>query len=127
MTCMQQLNHGELGVNDHRAFYDDVGRRIREARRRRKPPLTQEGLATLVSLTRTSITNVEKGRQKLLLHTLADIAAALNVEAATLLPQSGNGAEHQLDEALKNRPKSEKEWIKSAVNAAQKGRNEDGA
>jgi len=114
-------------VDDHRAFYEEVGRRIREARKRRKPPLTQEALAKRVSLTRTSITNVEKGRQKFLLHTLAEIAAALQIEPASLLPQSSAEAERQLDEALKNRPRSEKEWIKSAISAAQKGRNDDGS
>lgn len=109
-------------MNDHQSFYQEVGRRIRDARKRRKPPLTQEGLAELVSLTRTSITNVEKGRQKFLLHTLADIAAALQVDPASLLPPSDGESARRLDEALKNRPRAEKEWIKTAVSAAQKGK-----
>ena len=75
------------GVDDHKAFYEEVGRRIRDARKRRNPKLTQQGLAELVSLTRTSITNVERGRQKFLLHTLADLAKALQVEPASLLPR----------------------------------------
>ncbi|HVX56096.1 MAG TPA: helix-turn-helix transcriptional regulator [Candidatus Saccharimonadales bacterium] len=108
------------------AFYKEVGRRIRDARKQRKPPLTQESLGKLVSLTRTSITNLEKGRQKFLLHTLADIAAALRVEPASLLPASKDTQDQQLDEALKNRPAAEKEWIKSTVAATQKGRNDDG-
>ena len=112
---------------EHQVFYGEVGRRIREARKRRKPPLTQEALGKLVSLTRTSITNVEKGRQKFLLHTLADIAAALQVEPASLFPISGAESDRRLDDALKNRPRAEKDWIKSAVSAAQKGRNDDGS
>ena len=48
--------------------------------------VTQEGLAKLVGLTRTSLTNIEKGRQKILLHTFADLAAALRVAPAELLP-----------------------------------------
>lgn len=107
---------------NHQDFYAEVGRRIRDARKRRKPPLTQEELAGSVSLTRTSITNVEKGRQKFLLHTLADIAAALHVEPVSLLPAANEAADHQLDEVLKDRPKSEKDWIKSTVSAAQAGR-----
>jgi len=114
-------------VHDHRVFYEEVGRRIRDARKRRRPALTQEGLAKLVSLTRTSITNVEKGRQKLLLHTLADIAGALQVDVATLLPGSGKEVDSRLEDALKDKPRSEKVWIKSAVSAAQKGRSGDGA
>lgn len=114
-------------MKNHQVFYEEVGRRIRDARKRRKPPLTQEALGKLVSLTRTSITNVEKGRQKFLLHTLADIAAVLQVEPASLLPQSSAEGEQQLDEALKDRPQAEKTWIKSAVSAAQKGRHDDGS
>jgi DNA-binding XRE family transcriptional regulator len=49
-------------------------------------PLTQEELAHRVHLKRTSITNIEKGRQKLLVHTLFDIAAALDVPIADLIP-----------------------------------------
>ena len=66
----------------------------------------------------TSITNVEKGPQKFLLHTLADLAKALQVEPASLLPGPAAEPEQELDDALKNRPRSEQEWVKSAVNAA---------
>ena len=58
---------------------------VRDARKRRKPKMTQDGLAKMVGLTRTSITNVEKGRQKFLLHTLTDIARVLQVEPASLM------------------------------------------
>lgn len=109
------------------AFYEEVGRRIREARKRRKPALTQEELAERVGLTRTSITNLEKGRQKFLLHTLADIAGALQVQAVTLLPEADGDGQKQLEHALKNRPKAEKDWIKSAVNASQKEKVTDGS
>ncbi len=47
--------------------------------------MTQSELATAVGLTRTSITNIEKGRQKLLVHTLLDIALSLDVECARLI------------------------------------------
>lgn len=71
---------------NRQSFYAEVGRRLYRARRR--AGLTQEGLAELVGLSRTSITNIEKGRQKLLLHTLGDLAKVLNVEASALLPRS---------------------------------------
>lgn len=80
-----------------------------------------------MSLTRTSITNVEKGRQKLLLHTLADIAKALQVEPASLLPKLEAEPERVLEDALKDRPRSEKDWVKSVVTAAREGRGGDGA
>jgi transcriptional regulator with XRE-family HTH domain len=50
--------------------------------------MSQEALADLVSLTRTSITNIEKGRQKLLVHKLLEIAGALGIDVVSLLPES---------------------------------------
>lgn len=69
---------------DTDAFYDELGRRIRSARL--EYGLTQAQLAERVSLTRTSLTNIERGKQKLLAHTLYEIATALEVEPAVLLP-----------------------------------------
>jgi DNA-binding XRE family transcriptional regulator len=115
-----------MNDDDQNGFYQEVGRRIREARRRRRPALTQEALANLVSLTRTSITNVEKGRQKFLLHTLVDIASALQVQPSSLLPDSKTEVE-RLDAALKYRTPSEQEWIKSTITAVEMGRIADGS
>jgi DNA-binding XRE family transcriptional regulator len=67
-----------------RIFYVAVGRNIADLRRRQK--LTQDALAQEVSLTRTSIVNIEKGKQQLLLHTLVQIAHALKAEPAELIP-----------------------------------------
>jgi DNA-binding XRE family transcriptional regulator len=109
---------------EDKAFYEELGRRIRDARKKRKPILTQDELARQVGLTRTSITNVEHGRQKCLIHTLADLARVLQVDAASLLPVVAT-PRIELDDALKNRPKAEKDWILSAVTAAQKGKKHD--
>jgi len=65
--------------------YFELGRLIREARDQRG--LTQAELAASVGLTRTSVSNIEKGRQKMLLHTLYDFAGALGIEPKALLPQ----------------------------------------
>ena len=54
-------------------FYVAVGGLIREARESRG--VTQEALASLVLLSRTSLTNIERGRQKVRLHTLCRLAA----------------------------------------------------
>jgi transcriptional regulator with XRE-family HTH domain len=67
------------------ALYEATGELIRKARTARK--LTQTDLAASVGLTRTSVVNIEKGRQKLLLHTLFGFAAALGVELVDLLPR----------------------------------------
>jgi transcriptional regulator with XRE-family HTH domain len=99
-------------------FYDEVGRRISRARKGR---LTQAQLAERVALTRTSITNIEKGRQRIMLHTLAQIADALGVPTSELLPQAGVDVGQRLSDALKSRSKEERDWIKSSVTTARKG------
>ena len=48
--------------------------------------MTQEELGRRVDLSRTSITNIEKGRQRILLHQLVDIAAALDAKPQDLMP-----------------------------------------
>lgn len=67
---------------DH--IYSDVGSRI--ARARRATGLSQQKLADAVRMTRTSIVNVEAGRQRAPLHLLWQIAAVLGVEVAELVP-----------------------------------------
>ena len=106
-------------MNNQDAFYAEVGQRVRKARDARG--LTQEALATLVSLTRTSITNIEKGRQKLLAHTIVDLATALKVSPATLLPENhSTGDGKKLDQLLKDRSPKERAWVKSILNSKQK-------
>lgn len=54
--------------------------------RKRVDQMTQDRLGTLVGLSRTSITNIEKGRQHVSLHQLYRIADALGVTPDVLLP-----------------------------------------
>src|SRR5437667_8003141 len=67
-------------------FYQDAGRLVRDARLRTKPRITQAQLADAVRMTRSSIANLEAGRQRIPLHVLVWIAEVLAVEPATLLP-----------------------------------------
>ena len=53
---------------------------------RNKKGLTQERLAQLANLKRTSVTNIEKGRQSISLPALYDLACALDMEVHDLLP-----------------------------------------
>lgn len=66
-------------------LYREIGRRIRAAREERM--MTQEALGLAVSLTRTSITNIESGRQRISVHTLWRVAEALQVDPRNLLPE----------------------------------------
>jgi transcriptional regulator with XRE-family HTH domain len=100
-------------------LYKEIGQRIRCVREERK--LTQAELAAVVLLTRTSITNIEHGRQKLLLHTLYDIAAALAVEPCNLLPEVTNGVnKHVLGQSISgDLSTDEQDWIRSIVIASE--------
>ncbi len=65
-------------------LYTFFGSRVRALRERRQ--VTQEELARRVDLSRTSITNIEKGRQRVLLHQIVDLAHALDAKPGDLFP-----------------------------------------
>jgi transcriptional regulator with XRE-family HTH domain len=93
-------------------YYVALGRQIAMAR---EGNMTQDNLAQRLSLTRTSIIDIEKGRQQVLVHTLADIANALGVPITKLLPPQDEVAHRLRDTSRKKR-----DWvISSAVITAQ--------
>lgn len=49
--------------------------------------MTQATLGKRVGLSRTSITNIEKGRQHVALHVLYDLATELEVQPEVLMPK----------------------------------------
>lgn len=65
-------------------IYRTLGQLVRRHRERRS--LKQETLGERVGLSRASIANIETGRQRIPLHHLFSLAAALGVEARELLP-----------------------------------------
>jgi len=65
-------------------FYVRLGERLRN--RRRGKGVTQEDLANLLQLNRTTIVNIEKGRQRLAVHQLVRIADHLGCGVGDLLP-----------------------------------------
>src|ERR687889_206711 len=67
-------------------FYKQIGQRIKLLRSNAQ--LTQDDLAQRIGLTRTSITYIESGRQRVQVHTLCAIAEALRVPVNELLPPS---------------------------------------
>ncbi|WP_082572242.1 helix-turn-helix domain-containing protein [Variovorax sp. Root434] len=73
---------------DEARLYQAIGRRIRQLRMSQAgATMTQAELASLVGLERTSITNIEKGNQKVSLHALYRICEVLKVSVAEALPQ----------------------------------------
>lgn len=80
--------------------YEDLGRNIRRARL--LAGLTQEQLGRAVGLTRTSVNNIEHGRQKVLVHTLLELASACGVTPDALLVR---------EEAVANVPPDLRDWL----------------
>ncbi len=82
-------------------LYAAFGRRIRELRTGRE--LSQQTLAKRVGLTRTSITNVEGGRQHVSLGLIYRLAGALGEPPERLLPTTDAGfgqSEDPLDDQM---------------------------
>jgi transcriptional regulator with XRE-family HTH domain len=90
----------------NRKFYATIGGRIAKARTGRQ--MTQEALAIKASLTRTSIINIEKGRQQILVHTLVDIAQALQIPVNDLVADTND-----VDMHLRDKTRKGVEWVKS--------------
>jgi transcriptional regulator with XRE-family HTH domain len=65
-------------------LYRFVGARVRE--RRRSLKLTQAHLAAKVGLLRSSVANIEAGRQRITLHVLYHLCEALNIDVVAALP-----------------------------------------
>jgi transcriptional regulator with XRE-family HTH domain len=66
-------------------FYKHIGTTLR--RGRESLGLTQGELAQLVGLSRTSLTNIELGRQRILVDQLAELANALHIPFSSLIPE----------------------------------------
>jgi len=79
--------------------------------------MTQEKLGRLVGLSRTSITNIKRGRQHVSLHQLFAIAEALRVPADALLPAMGDiGGESRVTNKLPPDTEPEiAEWAEKLV------------
>jgi transcriptional regulator with XRE-family HTH domain len=96
-------------------YYQELGQRIQRARRQQK--LTQEHLALVVGLSRTSMVNIERGRQKVLAHTLVRLAHALHMELSDLAQESKE--DFKIEELLQHLPESSQRFVRSAVTTGQ--------
>ena len=100
-VCKILLGAGQPGTGDMTAdaIYRHIGSQLRRARTRRR--LTQSALAARANLTRTSLANIEAGRQRVTLHALLEMAAALDLDAAALLPDMRSAAAADIDVFMK--------------------------
>jgi len=97
-------------------MYAALGRLVSEARIKRG--ITQESLAQRVGLTRSSITNLEAGRQRIQVHVLFEIALSLDMAPELLLPAVDTRVEDLLDgldERLEGQPESTRLFVLNAL------------
>ena len=96
-----------------------VGQRIKAAREAKN--LTQEELASLVNLSTTHVSVIERGLKATKLDTFVAIANALDVSADSLLidvvAHSVTGVTNELSEKIEKLPKDEQIRILNAVRA----------
>jgi transcriptional regulator with XRE-family HTH domain len=88
---------------DQSSLYREIGSRIRVTRE--KLDLTQAQLVDGLDLSRTSLVNIESGRQQPPLHTLWDIAKALNLEVHDLIPKAAEIASETIGQDLNDKVK----------------------
>lgn len=106
---------------DTAAVYRQFGELVRKHRQRLH--FTQDRLGEHVGLTRTSITNIERGHQKVLLHQFLLLAQALQISPEALLPpievaEVTPQIERKLEKYLTG---AEKEWARRIVASGSKG------
>ncbi|MBI3805327.1 MAG: helix-turn-helix transcriptional regulator [Nitrospirae bacterium] len=98
-------------------FYREFGRILRQ--RRKAAGFTQDEVSARVGLSRTSITNIEQGRQHISLHMLYELADAIGSTPGELLPdrlslvQQSSELEKKLGKL--SVPEDEKDWIRRLV------------
>jgi transcriptional regulator with XRE-family HTH domain len=93
-------------------IYARFGRELRRVRRKRG--MTQEALADRVGIGRTSIVNIEGGRQRIHLHTMIDLAGALGVDPAELLPDTPESVP-EIAGRVETLPAPERDWLMRVV------------
>ena len=109
-------------MNDEKAEFDrSLGKRIRKAREQAR--ITQDQLAEAVSLSRTSITNIERGRQGVQVSTLVRIARTLGGNVLDLIPEDNASEPRSLLEQLRTTPdKRRLEWAARVLGVETEGK-----
>ncbi len=119
-------------ILEPQAIYAILGSRIREARDR--AGLSQAKLAGRLGMTRTSIVNIEAGRQRPPIHVVWAIAEELRTEIALLLPSRSDysrevqpveldpGTISQIESAANGDPRARRDLIAFIGKARQAGK-----
>lgn len=73
-----------MNLVQQQELYSTLGERIKDART--KIGMSQEVLGDQLGLTKASIANIEKGRQRPMVHTLLEVAKVFRIQPIDLLP-----------------------------------------
>jgi transcriptional regulator with XRE-family HTH domain len=76
-------------ANQIEPFYVAMGRKIQDIREGKKMTQAQLGRCLNPPTTRASIANIENGKQRVLAHTLMELAKAMEVDIKDLIPSDG--------------------------------------
>jgi transcriptional regulator with XRE-family HTH domain len=90
-------------------FYRVLGQRLRNERREAR--LTQIKLANNVGLSRSSIANIESGRQPVYVHALVSIAGQLGVSLNDLVPSKQVPDDQRIECELKKLGAQQRNWV----------------
>ena len=103
-----------------------LGKRIKEARAQAR--VTQDQLAAAVRLSRTSITNIERGRQGVQVSMLVSIARTLGKNVVDLIPGDDLPEARSLPEELRETTPDKRrlEWAARVIGVKSEG-NSDGS
>jgi transcriptional regulator with XRE-family HTH domain len=111
-------------IRDVEAVYVRFGHELQRVRRQRK--LSQADLARLVDpsgerLSRSSVANIENGRQRVALHLLLDFARALKIDPRDFLPTPPAEVPNIVDRTP-NLTQPEQDWLSRVVAEAPRRR-----
>lgn len=84
-AALLMCNNACMPINE-KALYLEIGARLKQ--RRSERGTTQDELADAVGLLRTSIANIESGRQRTPIHVLYNLCLALATDLEAILPST---------------------------------------
>jgi transcriptional regulator with XRE-family HTH domain len=100
-------------------LYKAIGDQIQAARARSR--MTQTELAQRVGRTRSSIANIEAGRQRAMIHTLLQIADVLGVALRELVPERDSASHTNTplsSDTLDGQPPTTHDFVTAALRRA---------
>jgi DNA-binding XRE family transcriptional regulator len=110
--------------NENKNFYREFGSKLAEVRN--SAHITQQALGDAIGLSRTSITNIEKGRQPVQFHLAVKIAKVLGVQLDSLVTATSPVTRIQ-NKKLERLQPEQRRWVERIIAGASPTGGEDGS